>query len=346
MILPGIFGQRDARWSNQLLGYNQDAYYNLYHFGCAVVSASNLLMWKTGDWNLNPSWVNQWLKNNGGFAAGGGLMIWGKLAELLRAYGIQYHGFSGDLNATNRFLSPENNFAIAQLRKVGFPMHFSAMPYVGQLADSWDAKLKPVGSYTFIGAHLYTFSVPKAAPVALPVLEPAPVQAPVEAPTVPVPSSETPVKNPTPENETPPVLVTEPEWELTWTPFEQEKQIKRDGAFAIDAVTGTKVADIPNHYTTIYAGTFERNGHKLYRTPFAVNNDKWFGVDSDFFDEVTGQTNGEIPVNVRTNDEIFRDLQYDADSFKTDVSDSVGAFRRLFEVLARFVANRIKRKGL
>jgi hypothetical protein len=199
MTIPGIKSQRDARWASILLGYNTDQYYNIYHFGCAITGAANILWWATGDSGWTPTRVNDWLKAEGGYQVGGGLIIWGKLAQLMEDHGVTYQGYSTNLAGVNAFLAPESNFAIAQLKGPGFPMHFSAMPYVGQIADSWDALLKKVGVYTFVGAHMFTKIVPKPAPVPVPVLSPAPIQTPVAAPVVPVPSVEKPVANPQPE---------------------------------------------------------------------------------------------------------------------------------------------------
>lgn len=210
MTIPGIYSQRDARWSSILLGFNRDLYYNLYHFGCAVVGVSNIIWYATGDSSWTPDRINQWLKDNQGFTDGnnvnaGGLIRWGALARLLASFDIVYRGYTTSLAGTNSFLAPENNFALAQLTKAGFPMHFSAMPYVGQIADSWDARLKPVGSYSFVGAHMYSKIVRAVTPPvpAAAVLSPAPIQTPAIPPAVPVPSVEKPIANPNPETEMP-----------------------------------------------------------------------------------------------------------------------------------------------
>jgi hypothetical protein len=199
MRIPGIYTQRDPRWSNNLLGFNTEQAYNMYHFGCLVTAIANL-MWYTGNSTADPGAVNQWMKDNGGFAPGGGLAVWGALAPLLAETNVVAHGFSADLNAVNAFLAPDNNYAIAWLTKPGFPMHWSIMPYVGQIADSWDGVLKPVGSYTFKGAYLYTKVVPApivAPPITpgaatiplVPVIQPVPVVVPVppvvEPPVIP-----------------------------------------------------------------------------------------------------------------------------------------------------------------
>lgn len=69
-----ILGQRDSRWASILLGYNTSTY-TIGSHGCLVTSLS-MLIGKT------PDQVNQILKDNGGFLAGGGLFIWGKASVL------------------------------------------------------------------------------------------------------------------------------------------------------------------------------------------------------------------------------------------------------------------------
>lgn len=303
MTIPGIFSQRDPKWAGLELGWNTDLYYNIYHFGCAIDAAANILLWVTGDWSWTPARVNQWLKDNGGYVAGGGLVIWDVLANLMRQYDIEYHGFTTNLGGTNGWLAPANNYALAQLTGPGFPMHFSAMPYIGMIADSWDAVLKGVGAYTFIGAHLFSRIVAAPAPVQPPTPEPAPVQAPVVAPIpdpvpVPVPSNPEPQPDPNPplptEPATPPtgqtngdipIKVTLPEYKETYVPFDggpKDKVLKTDTA-AID-MAGVKPpiqlrASLPFGTAGPFrsAGTFTESGKIYYRG----TSDDFFGVSAE-----------------------------------------------------------------
>lgn len=294
MTIPGIFSQRDGRWAAQELGFNTDPYYNLYHFGCAVDAAANLIWWVTGDASWTPDRVNLWLTGNGGFAAGGGLIVWAGLANLMRTAGLEYHGFTTDLNGTNNFLRPESNFAIAQLTGPGFPMHFSAMPYVGQIADSWDARLKPVGTYKFIGAHLFAYvkAVPVPAAAPLPVLSPAPVQAPVAAP-LPDPTPEPVPSNPQPQGEPAPEYVTS----YTKDTVPETKTITVPGV-AVDVTTGKVVAELVKGQLITVAGTFTYQGQIYYRSLFAEVHHLWNGIDVRFFAPVasSGQANGTVSV--------------------------------------------------
>lgn len=215
MTLPGIYSQRDERWCYTELGWNDDGYYNIYHFGCLVTAIANMLWWN-GNPQSNPGSINQWMKDNGGFEAGGGNLIWSAVQPLLDQVQMVSNGYSSDLEAVNNFLQDENAFAIAQLTRSDFPMHFSVMPYVGTIADSWDGVMKSVNNYEFVGAHLYTKIVQTAPAPIVPPVEPvpAPVQLPVPLPNPdPIPTSpvtpEVPV-SPLPPTNPPVIDVTPP----------------------------------------------------------------------------------------------------------------------------------------
>jgi hypothetical protein len=295
MHIPPPYSQRDARWSGPELGYNTDPAYTIYHFGCAVAAASNIIAEASGDTSWDPYQVNRWLIDNGGFAKGGGLIIWDKLAQLLAKFNIYYHGYSTDLAGTNRYLQPENAFAIAQLTKPGFPMHFSAMPFVGYIADSWDAKVKPVTTYTFVGAHLYSWDVPV---VAAPALSPAPVQAPVIPPAIPVPSATEPVADPNP----PAPLPVAPEWVTTYKAWEHpaELTVAKDGAYAFDPETGTKLMNLPRGDIRDYAGSFLYQGVRMIRGKAALDAGKWSAVSESYFTDGQNYTDGPAQVTHTT----------------------------------------------
>lgn len=300
MTIPGIFSQRDPRWSSLELGYNGDPYYNLYHFGCLVTAVSNMLWWN-GNNGADPGAVNQWLKDNGGFLPGGGNMIWGAIQPLLDQVNMVQRGFSSDLNAVNAFLQDENNFAIAQLTKPGFPMHFSAMPYVGKIADSWDAQLKDVGAYTFVGAHLYSKNAavvqpapqpeptPPAAPTVLPPLNPDPV---------PVPSNEEPIPEPGrgsggvsngqpsgPVNVTvipsQPDILSETEYDETFHPDVRDVWLS-EPTVAVD-ITGQSAPIHINDTTRPYKvkGWFTDNGRKYWQGTKDHPNGEIYGIPDD-----------------------------------------------------------------
>lgn len=223
MTIPGIYSQRDARWSGYELGYNNDPNFNLYHYGCLVTGVANML-WYNGNPTGDPGAVNQWMKDHGGFQAGGGLLIWGALQPLLDQVNMSAHGFSGDLNAINEFLKDDNAYAIAWLTKPGFDMHWSVMPYVNTIADSWDGVLKPVSSYTFHGAYLFSKNpAPQpAAPIVVPPVVEPPIEPPVAAPTPePIPTNTDP--QPEAQTEVPaaiivPEVTKEPEMPIVETP--------------------------------------------------------------------------------------------------------------------------------
>jgi hypothetical protein len=302
MTIPGIFSQTDGRWGPQELGLNNDPYYNLYHFGCVVTAVANMLWWN-GNTQANPGTVNAWLQQHGGFEAGGGNLIWEALQPLLDQVNMVARGYSTDLNAVNAFLADENSFAIVWITKPGFPMHFSAMPYIGQIADSWDAQLKPITSYTFHGAHLYSKNAPLVVPAPAP--EPVPVAAPTVIPPIvdpvpaPTPSVETPVPDPNPPVQVPVVpgmgngqpqaeavpvniladLPPLPEFEETYRPFPDgihEIHLKEDTiAFDMTGVGAPKAVYAAR--PMLAAGTFSDNGRVYYRG----TSGGWYGVSAE-----------------------------------------------------------------
>lgn len=300
MSIPGIFSQTDSRWANEELGYNGDPYYNMYHFGCLVTAIANMLWWN-GNPNADPGAVNGWLIANGGFEAGGGNVIWSALQPLLDQVNMVQRGYSTDLAAVNAFLADENSYAIVWITKPGFPMHFSAMPYVDFIGDSWDAQLKHIETYTFHGAHLYSKNAPVVVPA--PPQEPVPVASPtIVAPIVdptpaPTPSVETPVADPnvpvTPEptgqpaNVDIPVTVVPPvnvladmsEFEATFKAFADgthEIHLKED-SIAVDATGVNPPKAIFANRPMLSSGTFTDNNKLYYRG----TSGGWYGVSAE-----------------------------------------------------------------
>lgn len=201
MIVPGGYSQRDTRWANELLGHNTDRSFNLANYGCAVTAVSNML-WYMGHPEMNPSWMNNWLKGNGGFLPGGGLLVWSAVNKV--SGDIRSQGYTTDKVALNNFIAKEGSFAIVQVKGPGFPMHFVCMPLTNTILDSWDGKLKPLSSYTFVGAHLYGDATPDFVttpqpPVQTPVTPPAP-QTPVDSITPPSAPVVVPPAGPSPES--------------------------------------------------------------------------------------------------------------------------------------------------
>lgn len=309
MTIPGIFSQRDSRWANDELGYNNSDgsdpshYYNLYHFGCAITALANVLWWN-GNGASNPGGVNSWLRDNKGFEPGGGNLIWDAFKPLLDQVDMVYRGYSSDLNAVNAVLKDENVFAIAWITKPGFPMHFSAMPYVGMIADSWDAVLKPIGSYTFHGAHLYSKNVPvhvtppppEVAPVLPPVMPPIIVATPVPLPSVEVPVPQ-PVNPPqptilAPEPPKPPVqdLVQPLEAAQITGPTITEINptvplVLPVDALLTDLMTGEDVARVPKGTPFTVAAVSVISGHTFLLS--AHGQDHLQGIHDSYFVALT-----------------------------------------------------------
>jgi hypothetical protein len=302
MKLPGIYSQRDGRWSGIELGFNTDPGYTIYHYGCGVTAAANLIWWTSGNTEYNPGHVNQWLKEHGGYSDGanvnaGGLIIWGALANLMAQFGLIYHGFSTNRAAVANFMQADASFALVQLTAPGFPMHFCAMPYVEQIGDSWDAALKPLKTYSFVGAHLFSVAaqpvptppVPEPAPIQTPAVPPAPDPVPSSAqpqgplpvdPPVPTPVPVIPVV-PTPGDISITVTTGQPEYVSSYVGFPGGPQIKTltEDAAAIDMTAQGAPKRFEAGQKLRLGGTFEDQGKTYYR---GTSGD-WYGIATEAF---------------------------------------------------------------
>lgn len=157
MNIPGAFSQRDPRWGDQLLGYNTSMPYTIYNYGCLITSLSNML-WYMGH-QIDPGALNNHLKAVQGFAPGGGLLNWAVVPSL--SADITPQGTTPSWVDTDQYVQVEGHFAVVQVTKPGFPMHFVLATQAGQIVDPWDglAKALPAG-YSFVTAHLYGDKTP------------------------------------------------------------------------------------------------------------------------------------------------------------------------------------------
>lgn len=169
------FAQTDPRWAGKVFGTGGGP--NIGIAGCAITADGNLQIATSGNEQYTPDWMDGWLKANGGYAEGD-LLVWGTVPNLghVRAAGV-----AGDVGSLNQFLAAEPNFAIVQFQ-VGNHLHFCLATAQNTIIDSEDGRQKPLSTYHFVMAHLYTriAAAPSNAPV--PVPAPAPAPAPVATP--------------------------------------------------------------------------------------------------------------------------------------------------------------------
>lgn len=73
--VPKLYSQRDPQWAPELLGYNTNPAYSIGGYGCLITSFGMYI-------DQTPHEVNEVLKANGGYVAGGGYIIWSKCTVL------------------------------------------------------------------------------------------------------------------------------------------------------------------------------------------------------------------------------------------------------------------------
>lgn len=79
--LPKLYSQWDSRWAEDVLGYNpSESHYTIYNYGC-LISCIAMTLEYTG-YPINPHFINEDLKSNGGFLEGTGLYIWGSSEDI------------------------------------------------------------------------------------------------------------------------------------------------------------------------------------------------------------------------------------------------------------------------
>lgn len=159
------YGQDNPQWANQTYGTDGNT---IGDSGCAITADGNLQIAVTGNQQFTPPWIDNWLKDNSGYANGDEL-VWGTVANLGN---VTAHGTVSTVTELNTFLQADPNYAIVQF-SVGDHLHFCLANAVNTIIDSEDGKEKPLSTYAFMMAHLYT-AVTKATP-------PAPTPAPSAA---------------------------------------------------------------------------------------------------------------------------------------------------------------------
>lgn len=185
MTIPGVYSQRNPAWASLILGYNPpDAvdgwgqHYTIGAYGCAITSIANML-WYMGNATGNPHMVNDLLKAYGGFEEGGGTLLWDAVPKV--SDDIVSHGMT-NLTGANLYVVDEGSFAILQVHKDGFPMHFVLLTRTGEIADPWDGQIKNLAAsgYVVDGCHLYGDRTPNFTTVPQPTSAPV-IVAPDEA---------------------------------------------------------------------------------------------------------------------------------------------------------------------
>jgi len=128
-----LLSQRDERWSNEKLGFSTDT--TIGSHGCLITCLSMI-------WGSDPVKINDWLKNNNGYA-GLNLVDWTSLP------GFEWRGWIYEDDKVKETIKKygcciiETDFNINP--KDG--SHFVVAIGNGKIYDPWDGKEKAFGSY-------------------------------------------------------------------------------------------------------------------------------------------------------------------------------------------------------
>src|SRR3989304_8771855 len=143
-----LLSQNDSKWKSKKLGFSN---VSIGDFGCTLTCISML-------WNSDPVTVNDWMKNNGGFADLN-LIYWAKLP------GFKWRGWTYE-NAKVKEAIAQYGACIVETDFNTNPKdgsHFVVAIGNGQIYDPWDGKQKALNSYpVFYG---YAIMDPHASPI-------------------------------------------------------------------------------------------------------------------------------------------------------------------------------------
>jgi len=78
--IPVLYNQMDSRWGNVLLGFNTQAQYNIYNYGCLITCEAMVVSYY-GQINT-PVNINDKLKSIKGYTNGSGNYIYGSLSKI------------------------------------------------------------------------------------------------------------------------------------------------------------------------------------------------------------------------------------------------------------------------
>ena len=155
--LNQTYSQRDARWSNVLLGFNTAKPYTIGNFGCLITTLANYF--SALGYEETPLSLNDKLKNCNGFTEGSGLLNWQKIFSIYPTIDYDYEFSTTEVLTDTQIkkmvsLVKEGHFLICEVDSnpalVGEQMHFvGVFGYTDELIcfDPWTGKEVPLSVY-------------------------------------------------------------------------------------------------------------------------------------------------------------------------------------------------------
>lgn len=153
MINVPVYGQRDRRWADTMLGFAPKwSRITIGSDGCALCSAAMVGNYLSGK-NLNPLQLNEELKKRNGYAANRQgikcLIIWAVVAAI---YGIRYVGTKNYSNAYASWLVYVKRTPLiieGSAPELGAVQHFRVLVGDRKQADPWRGTYIPTTVYGF-----------------------------------------------------------------------------------------------------------------------------------------------------------------------------------------------------
>lgn len=320
-----LYNQRDRRWGNLQLGTVDGT--TIGGYGCLISSIAMAQSLFGPDQPYDPGTVNRLFTENKGYA-NGNLVIWTAIPRILpniTYLGARYSEYSAAPTEELKGHLDRGGLALIEVafRGVAFDSKGNRINRHWLLAnghddqgiikaDPWYGDVTNFTAKDEHGAFRYGTGNSTLDILTIHYLGDATPQAPVADPPQ-TPVAKLPTENPIPAPEpvgsdlTPGKGGIEIEWEPLEAPV--QRTVAREGAHGVDVTTGqTVVQNVPVGTVVDVAGYFTAGGVSFARTVYSLSVERWVGLPIAYFEEPTGQTNGEVPVSTPSTPTIAPDV--------------------------------------
>jgi hypothetical protein len=141
-----MYSQLDTKWRDETLGSKG----TIGEYGCTITSLANLF--SLHGHNLNPSQVNQRLKEVSGYA-NGNLIIWSKINQAFPFSEFEWRGYSYENDRVTRAISENKGCLVEVDGKAigGTGKHWVLFLGNKECFDPWTGKVRPTSDFVLTG---------------------------------------------------------------------------------------------------------------------------------------------------------------------------------------------------